>query len=81
VEYEDLVADFESQARSIVAHCGLDWNDRCLSFHETERPIHTVSVVQVRQPVYRTSVARWRAYEPWLGPLLQALGEAKDGFV
>jgi tetratricopeptide (TPR) repeat protein len=74
VQYEDLVADFERQARRIIDHCGLDWDQRCLAFHETRRPIRTTSVVQVRRPLYGTSVGRGRAYEPWLGPLLDVLG-------
>jgi tetratricopeptide (TPR) repeat protein len=74
VQYEELVANFEAQARRIVAYCGLEWNDRCLEFHRTERPVRTASASQVRQPLYRSSVGRWRAYEPWLGPLLEALG-------
>jgi tetratricopeptide (TPR) repeat protein len=74
VQYEKLVADFEAQARRIVAYSGLEWNERCLEFHETVRPVRTASAVQVRQPLYRHSVGRWRAYEPWLGPLIEALG-------
>ena len=73
VRYEDVVADLESQARRIIAHCGLPWDDRCLSFHETDRPVRTASATQVRQPIYSSAVGRWRVYEPHLGPLLQAL--------
>ena len=73
VRYEDVVADLEQQARRIVAYCGLEWDSRCLDFHRTTRPIHTASVTQVRQPIYNSSVGRWRAYEASLGPLLQAL--------
>jgi tetratricopeptide (TPR) repeat protein len=74
VKYEDVVADLEGQARRILAHCGLQWEDRCLAFHETERPVRTASVGQVRQPIYKSSVGRWREYEDYLGPLLQGLG-------
>jgi hypothetical protein len=74
VRYEELVADFEPQARRIVAHCGLEWDDRCLSFYETRRPVKTASVVQVRQPIYRSSVGRWRPNSDLLRPLLEALG-------
>ncbi len=73
VEYETLVADFESQARRILAYCGLEWNDACLDFQHTERPVHTASSVQVRQPVYQSSVGRRRPAEEVLRPLLQAL--------
>jgi tetratricopeptide (TPR) repeat protein len=70
VQYEDVVADLEGQARRIVAHCGLEWNACCLDFHVTERAVRTASLTQVRQRIYTSSVGRWRAYEPLLGPLL-----------
>lgn len=73
VQYEDVVADLEGQARAIVDHCGLDWEDACLAFHKTRRPVKTASSVQVREPVYRTSVGRWRQYESFLEPLIQVL--------
>ena len=74
VRYEDLVHDLESHARRIVAHCGLDWDAACLAFHETQRPVRTYSFAQVRQPVYRSSVGRWRPPPDVLRPLLDALG-------
>jgi tetratricopeptide (TPR) repeat protein len=70
VRYEDLVADVGNVARRIVAHCGLDWDPRCLDFHRTERPIRTASATQVRKPIHGNSVKRWRKYEAFLGPLL-----------
>jgi tetratricopeptide (TPR) repeat protein len=73
VRYEDVVADLEGQARRIIAHCGLPWDDCCLSFHETDRPVRTASATQVRQPIYTSAVGRWRVYEAQLGPLLEAL--------
>jgi tetratricopeptide (TPR) repeat protein len=75
VQYESVVANLEKQARRIVAHCGLSWDDRCLSFHETHRPVRTASATQVRQPIYKSAVGRWRVYEQELGPLLGALGK------
>ena len=75
VEYEDLVADNEKQARALIKYCGLEWDDACLESHKTERNIRTASVTQVRQPIYNTSVERWRKYEAHLGPLLEALGD------
>lgn len=78
VRYEDVVADVEQQARRIIAYCGLPWTDRCLSFHETERPVRTASATQVRQPIYKSAVGRWRVYEQHLGPLLGALGVAQS---
>jgi hypothetical protein len=73
VHYEELVADLEGVARRLFAHCGLPWDARCLDFHRIERPVRTASALQVRQPIYRSSVGRWRRYEKFLGPLLAAL--------
>jgi hypothetical protein len=73
VRYEEVVADLEAQARRIVAHCGLDWDSRCLAFHQTERVVRTASASQVRRPIYLDSVGRRRAYEPFLAPLLAGL--------
>jgi hypothetical protein len=73
VQYEEVTADPECQARRIVMHCGLEWEDACLLFHKNERPVRTASSVQVRQPIYRTSVGRGRPYEHLLGPLIEAL--------
>ena len=73
VHYEDVVADLEGQARRIVAFCDLPWDDRCLSFHETQRPVRTASASQVRKPIYKSAVGRWRVYGEQLGPLLNAL--------
>ncbi len=74
VHYEDLAADLDGVARRLVAHCGLAWNDTCLSFHEHDRPVRTASAAQVRRPIYRSSIARWRAYREHLAPLTAALG-------
>jgi hypothetical protein len=73
VHYEQVVSDLEGQARRIVAHCGLHWDERCLSFYQTERPVPTASAMQVRQPIYKNSVGRWRIYEPFLAPLLDEI--------
>jgi hypothetical protein len=75
VQYEDIVADKEVQARRIIEYCGLEWNDACLDFHKNKRAVQTASAVQVRQPIYQSSVERWRKYERFLGPLLDALGD------
>jgi tetratricopeptide (TPR) repeat protein len=74
VVYEEMVADPEPQIRRLLEACGLPWNDACLRFYETQRPVRTASLAQVRQPIYRSSVQRWRRYEKHLGPLLEALG-------
>ena len=73
VRYEDLVDDLESAARRIIARCGLPWDSRCLDFHRNERPVRTASATQVRQPIYRSSVGRWRRYQNYLGPLFAEL--------
>ncbi len=73
VQYEDLVADPEGVSREIVAFAGLDWDERCLRFHESGRAVATASFDQVRKPIYKGSVGRWRRYERHLGPLLEVL--------
>jgi tetratricopeptide (TPR) repeat protein len=73
VDYEALVDDVEGQARRILGHCGLPWNDACLAFYETKREVRTASAIQVRQPIYRSSVGRWRPSASVLKPLLDAL--------
>jgi tetratricopeptide (TPR) repeat protein len=74
VRYEELIADFEPQARRIMAHCGLEWDERCLAFHATQRAVRSASASQVRQPLYARAVGRSRPYAAMLGPLLEALG-------
>ncbi len=78
VDYEDVVGDLGKQARRVVEYCGLAWDDRCLSFHETRRTVLTQSQVQVRRPLYSSSVGRWRLYEHHLGPLSAALHAPAD---
>lgn len=73
IQYEDLVADQEEESRKLIEFCGLEWNSACLDPHKTERNVKTASVTQVRQPVYKSSVERWRVYEKFLGPLLDEL--------
>jgi hypothetical protein len=73
VDYEETVADLEGVARKLVAWCGLAWEPGCLEFHRAKRPVRTASAVQVRQPVFRTSVGRWKHYEHALAPLFARL--------
>jgi tetratricopeptide (TPR) repeat protein len=73
VRYEDVVTDLEGQARAMLTHCGLEWEESCLAFHQTSRPVHTASMIQVRQPIYRNSIGRWQRYKDLLQPLVQAL--------
>ena len=73
VDYEETVEDLESVARRLIAACGLSWEPACLEFHRNDRPIRTASVTQVRQPVYKRSVARWKNYQASLGEMFAAL--------
>lgn len=75
IQYEELVADKETQTRRLLDYCGLTWSEACLDPHKNERAIRTASITQVRQPVYRTAVERWRGYEKHLHPLFEALGK------
>lgn len=76
IDYEQTVADLEGVARRIVDWCGLEWEDECLAFHLSERPVRTASLMQVRQPIYNRSVQRWRNYSGTaLEPLLSAVEE------
>jgi tetratricopeptide (TPR) repeat protein len=81
LEYECLVTDPEGQARRLLEHCGLDWDARCLDFYRTRRAVQTASLGQVRQPIYSSSIGRWRRFERHLGPLLEALGDAPASLV
>jgi tetratricopeptide (TPR) repeat protein len=73
VEYEAMVASPGETAHSLTSFCGLPWDSQCLRFYESKRPVETLSYDQVRRPVYRTSVGRWKNYESHLGPLLDVL--------
>jgi Flp pilus assembly protein TadD len=73
IDYEELVADTEAAARRLVGWCGLDWDPACLDFHRTRRVVRTASMMQVRTPVYRRSVGRWKNYADHLGPLFALL--------
>lgn len=77
VQYEKLLDDLEGESRRMLNHCGLDWEDACLAFHRSKRPVRTASSWQVRQPLYRTAMARWKKFEPYLEPLKKALSDRK----
>jgi tetratricopeptide (TPR) repeat protein len=76
VQYEDLVQDNENQVRRLIDFCDLKWDDACLQSHKTKRTVRTASITQVRQPIYTSSLERWRRYEQFLGPLKEGLGGA-----
>lgn len=73
LDYEELIADQEKGSRALLAHCGLDWRDDVLDFHKADRPVHTASIAQVRQPIYKTSVGIAERYGDAVTPLLDAL--------
>jgi len=73
VYYEQMITDQEGQSRRMIEFLGLRWDERCLRFYETKRACMTASMVQIRKPVYQTSLQRWRHYEKHLGPLRAAL--------
>jgi tetratricopeptide (TPR) repeat protein len=74
VDYENYTTDLEGTARRLIDFVGLEWDPRCLEFYSVERAVRTASQWQVRQPIYKTSVQKWRSYMPELQPLLDALG-------
>ena len=71
VSYEDIINDQEQTSRKLVDFCGLDWDARCLDFYKSKRDVTTISYDQVRQPIYKHSVERWRNYEKHIHPLLE----------
>lgn len=74
VQYEEVVADLETQVRRILDYCGLDFEESCVSFYQTDRAVRTPSSEQVRQPIYKSGVEQWKNFEGNLDPLKQALG-------
>ncbi len=76
VLHEDVVEDLEGNVRRILDHCKLDFEPACIEFHKTRRSIRTASSEQVRLPIYREGLDQWRNFEPWLGALKEALGDA-----
>ncbi len=78
LQYEEMIQDNETQSRRLLKHCGVEWDDACLNFHETQRVVRTASSDQVRQPIYKSSVAAWKQYEQQLAPLSVVL-KTRDG--
>jgi len=73
VLYEDVVSNTEKEAKALINFIGLEWNDKCLEFHKSDRPVKTASVAQVRKPIYKTAVKRWKKYGAGLKPLADAI--------
>jgi tetratricopeptide (TPR) repeat protein len=75
VDYESLVCDPETNSRALISHCGLDWDEACLAFNANHRAVHTPSKWQVRQPMYRSSVEKWRRFEKHLAPIAEQIDQ------
>ena len=73
-----MIADQEAESRRLIDFLGLPWDEACLNFHETERSVTTPSRWQVRQPIYASSVKRWKRYENKIQPLIEALGDLAE---
>jgi tetratricopeptide (TPR) repeat protein len=80
VIYESMIEDTESEVRRLLDYCGLPFEAACLRFYENERAVRTASSQQVRKPIYQEGVEHWRHFEPWLGPLKQALGSVLEAY-
>jgi hypothetical protein len=80
VQHEDVVDDLEGSVRRILDHCGLPFEEACIEFHKSKRSVRTPSSEQVRQPIFRDGLDQWKNYEAWLGPLSDALGDAKERY-
>lgn len=80
IVYEDLVEDTEAEVRKLLDYLGLPFDAKCLNFFENRRAVHTPSSEQVRQPINRSGIGKWRHYQPWLGELQSALGEVTENW-
>jgi tetratricopeptide (TPR) repeat protein len=80
VDYEDVISDPEAQLRRVLAHAKMEFDPACLDFHSLDRPVYTASATQVRQPLYDSSVEKWKKYEPYLQPLIEGLGDLAKGW-
>ena len=76
IKYEEVVNDLEKETRRLLEYCGLEWQAQCLQFHENKEASTTASTAQVRQPVYQSSVGKWRNYERELQPIVDILNQA-----
>ena len=80
VQYEEVVTDFDNQVRRILDYCRLPWEENCIKFYETERPVRTASSEQVRQPIYTGALNFWRSYDGRLGELEEILEPIRDRY-
>ena len=79
-DYESLVEDQEAGSRRLIEYIGLPWDEVCLTFYESDRLVRTASITQVRQPIYRTSVAKWAPYQEWIPELINPLAELMKSY-
>jgi tetratricopeptide (TPR) repeat protein len=80
VDYEEVIADPETQIRRVLSHAGLEFDPACLDYQKLDRPVYTSSNTQVRQPLYNSSVEKWKHYEPYLQQLIEGLGDLAKGW-
>jgi Sulfotransferase family len=80
IRYEDVVDDLEGNVRRMLEFCTLPFEAQCIEFHKTTRSVRTASSEQVRQPLNREGLDQWKNFEPWLGPLKAALGDALNTY-
>ena len=80
VFYESMIEDTEAEVHRLLGYCELPFEERCLKFYENERAVRTASSEQVRRPIFREGMDRWWHYEPWLGPLKEALGSVLERY-
>jgi hypothetical protein len=76
VHYEAMIENPEHEIRALLTYCGLEFEEACLNFHETQRPVRTASSEQVRQPINRKGIGAWKPYEAWLQPMMTELGDS-----
>jgi len=74
LDYEKLIENTKEETERLLSFCGLPWENQCLDFYKSKRHVETASSLQVRQPIYKTSVSRWLKFKPYLGPLIDELG-------
>lgn len=78
--YEQLVADPETQIKALIDHCGLPWEEQCMSFYKNKRTVATASHAQVKQPLYKSSMAKWKKYEKHVEPLIVGLKDVVEDY-
>ena len=77
MKYEDLVMEQERVSKQMIDYLDLEWDEKCLDFHNNERDVRTISNMQVRKPMYKNSMNRWKHYEKHLQPLIEVLSQAR----